>query len=479
MSDHLTLRRRARAERSHRSGWRRARTIVGTILLVVVSLFALVAVVIPLLMGAQTYTVLTGSMQPGMPPGTLIAVRQTPIEAVRVGDVVTYQIRSGDPAVVTHRVVGSTSSTGGDRLLITRGDANDADDPPVQQEQLRGTVVLAVPFLGYPGVWIGGQERGALVMVVGIAVVGYGAVLLILDLVRTRRDRRNVPAVVLAVVAAAVTLPFGLPDAAHAAPVDQLLSGHDRGRQGADGSVSLLNVERVRGSVENAGSSTGNLTADVAPPSSTSPSASGAVPLPVGGDHTSSSTSVASPHDASADYLRISLDGRQFVPGDGLPLIDSLGLLAPGATIATPLWIRNTGPDPAHAFLRLEVRVPDPNSGNLALADALALVVDGESVASGDEWRSAVIDPGGTARHDVGLRMDATAGNDTRRASVEVTPWVRLSDARGSAHEPETASSLPRTGGDVEPLIALGLLAAGVLGVGIALVVVGRRSRAR
>ncbi|MEZ3158678.1 signal peptidase I [Microbacterium sp. BWR-S6Y] len=172
-------------------GWRRARSVLATAVLVVVSTFAFFTVVVPLLLGAQTYTILTGSMRPGMPPGSLIAVKPVAFEEVRVGDVVTYQIRSGDPAVVTHRVVGTTSSTGGDRLLITRGDANDLDDPPVQREQLRGSVVLAIPYLGYPAALFGGQARGAVIASAGVLIVGYGGALLILDLARSSRSRRR------------------------------------------------------------------------------------------------------------------------------------------------------------------------------------------------------------------------------------------------------------------------------------------------
>ncbi len=174
-----------------RRGWRRARGVLATAVLVVVSAFAFFTVVVPLLLGAQTYTILTGSMQPGMPPGSLIAVKPVSIDDVRVGDVVTYQIRSGDPAVVTHRVVGTTSSTGGDRLLITRGDANDLDDPPVQREQLRGFVVLAMPYLGYPAALFGGQARGAVIASAGVLIVGYGVALLVLDLVRSQRSPRR------------------------------------------------------------------------------------------------------------------------------------------------------------------------------------------------------------------------------------------------------------------------------------------------
>ncbi|WP_295840597.1 signal peptidase I [uncultured Microbacterium sp.] len=245
MPDALTLRRRARAERAHHPGWRRARAIVGTVVLAVVSLFALITVVIPLLLGAQTYTVLTGSMQPGMPPGTLIAVRPAPIEDVRVGDVVTYQIRSGDPAVVTHRVVGTTSSTGGERLLITRGDANDTDDPPVQTEQVRGTVVLAVPYLGYPGVLFGGQERGAVIAAVGVAIVGYGIALLVIDLTRGRR--RTAPTAVVALVVALSSAPLlSPPPAAAAEAPSRLLVSDDGLRFVADGSIRVFDTsERI------------------------------------------------------------------------------------------------------------------------------------------------------------------------------------------------------------------------------------------
>lgn len=229
------------ARQRHHPGWRRTRAILGTALLAVVALFALITVVIPLFLGARTYTVLTGSMQPGMPPGTLIAVRSTPIEEVRVGDVVTYQIRSGDPAVVTHRVVGTTSSTGGDRLLITRGDANNTDDPPVQTEQLRGTVVLAVPYLGYPGVVFGGQERGAVIAVIGVAVVGYGIVLLVIDLLRSRRSRAA-PTAVVALVVALSSAPLLSPAPAVADSPSRLLVSDDGVRFVADGSIRAFDA---------------------------------------------------------------------------------------------------------------------------------------------------------------------------------------------------------------------------------------------
>lgn len=232
------------ASGAHR-GWRRTRGALATAVLVVVSTFAFFTVVVPLLLGAQTYTILTGSMQPGLPPGSLIAVRPVSIDEVSVGDVVTYQIRSGDPAVVTHRVVGTTSSTGGDRLLITRGDANDLDDPPVQREQLRGSVVLALPYLGYPAALFGGQARGAVIASAGVLIVGYGAALLALDLARSKRSpRRRETTLALIVVlstgiAASATSPLPAA-AADGAANTRLLLSVDGESFVADGVVSLF-----------------------------------------------------------------------------------------------------------------------------------------------------------------------------------------------------------------------------------------------
>ncbi len=66
----------------------------------------------PRLGGATPYTVLTSSMEPEYPPGTLVVVRPVPIEEIGIGDVITYQLESGEPTVVTHRVVGLSTTLG-------------------------------------------------------------------------------------------------------------------------------------------------------------------------------------------------------------------------------------------------------------------------------------------------------------------------------------------------------------------------------
>ena len=110
---------------------------------------AALLVVVPALTGATALTVLTGSMDPTLPAGTVIVVRPAAAEDVRVGDVITFHPRPEDPAVVTHRVVGVTSGSDGRIAFVTKGDANDATDAAqVVEEQVVGTVWYSLPLVG-------------------------------------------------------------------------------------------------------------------------------------------------------------------------------------------------------------------------------------------------------------------------------------------------------------------------------------------
>jgi len=131
-------------------------------------------VLIPVLGGGQAYTILTGSMRPTMPPGTLVVVRPTAPENIRTGDVLTYQIRSGDPTVATHRVKSVQLSLKGKYTFILQGDANNAPDPaPVKPVQIRGVRWYSVPYLAYPSLMFGRDVRQTVVMGAVVLLLGY------------------------------------------------------------------------------------------------------------------------------------------------------------------------------------------------------------------------------------------------------------------------------------------------------------------
>jgi signal peptidase I len=162
--------------------------VLAWLVMLAIGAMLLVALVVPRLAGASTYVIETGSMRPDLPPGTMIAVKQLDPATVAAGDVVTYQLESGDPTVVTHRVVAvGYDGTGGVRWR-TQGDANNAVDQNwVLPEQLRGRVWYAVPYLGYVTSVVSDQQRRVVVGLLALGLGGYA----VLQFSGALRDRRR------------------------------------------------------------------------------------------------------------------------------------------------------------------------------------------------------------------------------------------------------------------------------------------------
>ncbi|MDN4161613.1 signal peptidase I [Nocardioides abyssi] len=172
--------------------WRSALGFVARVLswVLILGLLAVltVAVLVPRVAGATPFTVLTGSMQPGLPPGTLIVTRPTPAEDIEIGEVVTFQIESGRPQVVTHRVIAVRAGQDGEPEFLTQGDANQTpDDGWRPAGSVRGVLWYAVPKLGYANNVLTGDQRQLAVYVVAGGLVLYALGLFGSD----ARDRRS------------------------------------------------------------------------------------------------------------------------------------------------------------------------------------------------------------------------------------------------------------------------------------------------
>jgi len=137
----------------------------------------------PMVLPFQLFSVLSGSMAPGIPTGSVVVVTRVPAADVKVGDVITFQ-PPGRTSFVTHRVQSLDTSTGL-AVVTTKGDANAALDP--WSLTLRGTgwrYLFSVPAAGYFLVAAqSGLGRLALVLVPGLGL----ALLYLLDEVRPRR----------------------------------------------------------------------------------------------------------------------------------------------------------------------------------------------------------------------------------------------------------------------------------------------------
>ena len=159
--------------------------IISTALVVLVVLFAIVLLGVRLF-GIRVYSILSGSMEPEYPVGALIYVKEIDPSEVEVGDVITYVLPNETPA--THRVVRIDAEN---RHFYTKGDANEAEDgAPVYFENLIGTPVFKLPYLGYAAHYI--QHPPG--MYIALAA---GAVLLIAvflpDLFKKRKRKSGTP----------------------------------------------------------------------------------------------------------------------------------------------------------------------------------------------------------------------------------------------------------------------------------------------
>lgn len=138
----------------------------------------LAAVLLPRIGGATPYAVLSSSMEPDLSPGTLVVVRPSASDDIAVGDVITYQLESGQAPVVTHRVVGIRTDLRGETSFLTQGDANTAvDAEPVRPVQVRGELWYAVPYLGRVHTLLSGAPHRLLVWGAAAALIGYAAVM--------------------------------------------------------------------------------------------------------------------------------------------------------------------------------------------------------------------------------------------------------------------------------------------------------------
>jgi len=98
------------------------------------------------LFGIEVYAVLSGSMEPEYPTGSLIYVKEIEPEQLELRDVITYRIAGNN--VATHRIVGINEEEG-KLVFTTKGDANNnVDNSPVTGSSIIGKVIFKIPGMG-------------------------------------------------------------------------------------------------------------------------------------------------------------------------------------------------------------------------------------------------------------------------------------------------------------------------------------------
>jgi signal peptidase len=118
--------------------------------------------------GYERYVITSGSMTGTYDTGSVVYAKAVPTTSLRTGDVITYAPPAGQSAtkLVTHRIFSITRGPQGQRVYVTKGDANQSADP--WKFELRSAtqakVSGGVPYVGYVFSALGGRNLRMLVI---------------------------------------------------------------------------------------------------------------------------------------------------------------------------------------------------------------------------------------------------------------------------------------------------------------------------
>ena len=117
-------------------------------------------------------TVLSGSMEPEISKGDLLIIRE--VDELNENDIVVFEDKS---SLVVHRIIEMQ-----DEKIITKGDANNVADEPIEKSLVRGKVILWIPFVGTIIDFL--KTPVGIILVIGLAIA-------LLELPRLKEKRRD------------------------------------------------------------------------------------------------------------------------------------------------------------------------------------------------------------------------------------------------------------------------------------------------
>ena len=128
---------------------------IPNILLVVLALYFVLIKMYPervkTFLGYQTFVILTDSMEPVIPTGSAVLVKNLKDdEEPKEGDIVSFRVdRLGEDAVFTHYYRGTETEEDGSIRYLTQGaTAERPDDYITHRQDIIGTYVFHIPYAG-------------------------------------------------------------------------------------------------------------------------------------------------------------------------------------------------------------------------------------------------------------------------------------------------------------------------------------------
>ncbi len=145
--------------------WKVIHSIFECIRWVVVLLALLLMIMF--LSGIRFYIVMTGSMSPTIPVGSICVVNHnTPYSDINAGDIISFSI--GENMQVTHRAIRIEPDG-----IVTQGDANNTEDATmVTEENYLGKTVFHIPYVGYVLLFLKSRIGRVIVCVIILLLLG-------------------------------------------------------------------------------------------------------------------------------------------------------------------------------------------------------------------------------------------------------------------------------------------------------------------
>ena len=103
--------------------------------------------------GVRMFSVATGSMIPVYDIGDILISKEVEPNEIEVGDDLVYMGKEGSfkGRVVTHRVISIELQEDGNYKIVTKGVANNLEDPEIDQTQVYGKIIYKVHILSFLG----------------------------------------------------------------------------------------------------------------------------------------------------------------------------------------------------------------------------------------------------------------------------------------------------------------------------------------
>ena len=158
-------------------------------LAVILALALVLLLVAPRVFGVHVFTVLSGSMEPAYPVGSMIYVKSVDPFQLKEGDVISFLM--DENTIATHRITGIVPDEEDESVIRfrTKGDANDAEDGSlVHCRNVVGTPIFTIPKLGYFADYI--QHPPGMYIAVSAAAIVL-LILLLPDLLFREKERHT------------------------------------------------------------------------------------------------------------------------------------------------------------------------------------------------------------------------------------------------------------------------------------------------